>query len=174
MSANRTALALLLALAAAGGAGGGPPPLRDEQPARRTFTNDDLDRYREERHAGRSATPAPAFPTPDPAAGTPGDEDGSGTEAHAARYEQAHGDLAEAEATRDATRARISKLEALLNPMSAEFEVDPNAILRLQAELREARAQLEEQEGVVAQARAALEAAQDEARRAGVRLPPPD
>jgi hypothetical protein len=171
-----TALALLLALADSGPAASPAPAPPARQPAQRSFTDDDLDRYRQEREGARpaaKATPVPGTPAT-PVSGDAGDEAGSGGEASAARFQELHADLAAAEAARDATRARIARTQSLLNPMSAEFEVDPNAILRLQAELREARAQLEEHEAAVESARAALEAFEDEARRAGVRLPPRD
>lgn len=177
MSAVRPALVLGLALVATGAAADGPvPPSRAKpKPAPRSFTNDDLDRYREERDAAKPATAAPAPPAgSESAAPTPSGEESTGSDTRAARFDELRNDLTAAEGARDATRARLRKIESLLNPMSAEFEVDPNVILGLQSELRGLRAQLEEHEGAVTRARAALEAFEDEARRAGVRLPARD
>lgn len=174
MSATLPAFALALAWLAAGLGAPQESTARDKPKAPpRSYTNDDLERYRFEREAaGPSAVATPAPAVSESSSGEPSNEEGSDGGASAARYEELRGELTAAEAARDETRAQLRRIESRLNPLSAEFEVDPNTILRLQADQRDVRAQLEEQEAVVRRAREALEAFEDEARRNGVRLPP--
>jgi hypothetical protein len=161
------ALLLLLTLAGADG----KPPKPQPSPSPRVYTNDDLETYREEREQAGGATPAPT-PTPVEAPPAPSGEEGGAGNAHVESVKRARESLAEAEAARDKVKTRVASLEASLNPMSVEFEPDPNITLKLQAELTEARAALVEAESVVATARAELENAEDLAKRGGQRLPP--
>ncbi len=150
-----------------------PAPRATPQPARRAYTNDDLEGYGEER-AQDAPSPVPtASPAESASGGAPSGEEGRSESASIlAQVKQARESLAEAEQARDAAREIVSGLELRVNPMSTDFEGDPYLGFSLQDELRQAREALQEREVALAGAREELDLAETRARRAGVRLPP--
>jgi hypothetical protein len=146
-----------------------PKPRPSEKP--RVYTNDDLEGYKEQREQEGPATPTPTPPPSEGRAPAPEGDEGGVIAGQIETVRRAREALAEAEKARDAARARVESIESSLNPMSVEFESDPNITLRLQAELPEAREALAAAEASVESARTDLQNAEELAK--GGRLRPP-
>lgn len=158
---------LLLTLALAGGDKPASPKPRTPEKPPRVYTNDDLEAYKERRE--QEGTPTPS-PTPYETAPAPSGDEGGVVAGQAETVRRARETLAAAEAARDQARARVDAIESALNPMSVEFESDPNITLRLQSELPEAREALQAAEAAVESARTELENAEELAKGGGARV----
>ncbi len=147
-----------------------PPP-----PAAETPRNDTPDtpptgtreggsiRYEPERPRGASPEAAPAAPTLQPP------DENPDAIAWRERARPARAAVDAARGREAAIEGRIAQLRQELNPMSANYRLDPNRFLQIQDEIRIAEADLAAARQETRTAQEAWEQVLEEARRAGVR-----
>jgi chromosome segregation ATPase len=136
----------------------------------RSFTNEDL------KGKGGSSKEAGASPAAPASASSREGSDGEGSEAAKARGWQQRADqlrarVDQAKARQVSIESRIGQLRQEMNPMNPNYVLDPNRFLRIQDQIRQAESELESVKSQIQAAQDAWSQFEDEARRAGVRMP---
>ena len=141
-----------------------PTPTPTAAPAR-TFTDDDLKKYSEERAGAPAEGSSGTVGTADEPAGEAADQAHGGRQLWATRAREARENVAEAEAEVVALEQRIADLR---NDRGAANAMDPFRLQTIQAEIQKATVALEAARGRVSARRTALDAILEDARRQGV------
>ncbi|HVR72196.1 MAG TPA: hypothetical protein VMT87_15235 [Vicinamibacteria bacterium] len=178
---TRSALRVLLAAGAcclAAAVGAQPPEEKpaekqektDAPPRAKSYTDDDLKKYTEERAANPESESSPgdaAAPADEPNADEPGEPpaEGEGRQFWADRAKAQRERIAAAEESIVATEEKIAGLRNDRDPTRA---MDPFRLQTIEAETRKAAGELEAAKEELAEARAALEAVLQDARKRGV------
>lgn len=169
-----------------------------QAPAPRTFTDDDLKAPEERASNGTESRGGKKAPAPPPsrqatpsysdspdtgtregepprppgeavAPGAPRQEENPDAIAWRARARSARAAIDAARAREASLESRIAQLRQVLNPMSANYRLDPNRFLQVQNEIRTAEGELAAARQQTRTAQEAWEQVLEEARRAGVR-----